>query len=80
MISTAVATVIKMMEALPEGTQNQVVEHLRKYIAEMQDEAEWDGLFNSTQQQLGAAARRARQEMAAGLAEPMDDDDERFFS
>ena len=72
MISTAIATVIKMLEPLPEATQNQVVEHLREYIAEMQNEVAWDTLFKGTQQQLAAAARRARQEIAAGQAEPMD--------
>ena len=72
MMSTAIATVIKMLETLPETTQNQVVEHLREYIAEMQDDIEWDIQFQRTQQQLVVAARQARQEIAAGLAEPMD--------
>jgi hypothetical protein len=72
MMSTAIATVIKMLETLPETTQNQVVEHLREYIAEMQDDIEWDIEFRRTQQQLVVAARQARQEIAAGLAEPMD--------
>ena len=34
--SAAVTTVVKMMETLPENTQNLVVEHLREYIATMQ--------------------------------------------
>jgi hypothetical protein len=72
MMSTAIATVVKMLETLPETTQNQVVEHLREYIAEMQDDIEWDIQFQRTQQQLVVAARQARQEIAAGLAEPMD--------
>ena len=38
MTSTAIATVVKMMESLPEATQNQVAEHLRSYIAEIRDE------------------------------------------
>lgn len=72
MMSTAIATVVKMLETLPETTQNRVVEHLREYIAEMQDDVEWDIQFQRTQQQLVVAARQARQEIAAGLAEPMD--------
>ncbi len=72
MTSTAIVTMAKMMETLPEPAQNQLVEHLRDYIAEIQDEAQWDVLFNSTQEQLIAAARRARQEIAAGQAEPLD--------
>jgi hypothetical protein len=72
MASTAIATIVKMLEALPETTQNQVVEHLREYIAEMQDEIQWDISFKKTQQQLIAAAQRAKQEIAAGHAAPMD--------
>ena len=72
MSSTAVVTVTKMMEALPESAQDQVVEHLRTFIVEMQDEIRWDALFKKTQKQLIAAARRAREEIAAGHAKPMD--------
>ena len=72
MVSTAIITVVKMLETLPETTQAQVVEHLREYIAEMQDDAEWDIQFQETQEQLVAAARQAKQEIAASLAEPMD--------
>lgn len=32
MVSTAIATVVKMMETLPEDTQDQVVEHLRRLL------------------------------------------------
>ena len=72
MVSTAIITVVKMLETLPETTQAQVVEHLREYIAEMQDDAEWDIQFQETQEQLVATARQAKQEIAASLAEPMD--------
>jgi uncharacterized membrane protein len=72
MMSTAIATMVKMLEALPETTQAQIVEHLREYIAEMQDDGEWDTQFQRTQKQLVAAARQTKQEIAAGLAEPMD--------
>lgn len=72
MASNAVTTITQMMEALPEAIQNQVVEHLREYIAELQDELRWDASFNNTQEQLIAAARRAKQEIAEGKAEPMD--------
>jgi len=72
MTSTAIATVIKMMEPLPEVTQNQVVEHLKNYIVEIQDEIQWDITFQQSQKQLVEAARRARREIAEGLAVPMD--------
>lgn len=68
MSSPAIATVTKMMEALPETAQDQVVDHLREYLAEMESELQWDNLFKNTQPQLIAAARRARQEIAQGLA------------
>ena len=74
MASTAVATVMKMMESLPEPVQDQVVEHLREYLEDLQDELRWDNLFKRTQPQLVAAARRAKREIAEGRAEPMDYD------
>ena len=72
MASPAIATLVKMMESLPDGSQDQVVEHLRDYIADLQDELEWDIAFKTTQPQLVAAARRAKQEIADGLAKPFD--------
>ena len=74
MSSTAIATVIKMMESLPETAQDQVVEHLREYLEDLQDELQWDTLFKKTQPQLIAAARQAKKEIAEGLAQPMDYD------
>ena len=74
MSSAAIVTVVKMMESLPENAQDQVVEHLREYLEDMQDEMQWDALFKKTQPQLVAAARRARQEMAQGHAKPLDYD------
>lgn len=67
-----ILTVVKMMESLPVTTQKRVVEHLRDYLAEMDDEAEWDALFAGTQPQLAAEGRRARAEIEQGMAEPMD--------
>ena len=61
-----------MIETLPEVLQDQVVEHLREYIAELEDELRWETSFNNTQDQLIEAARRAKKEIAAGKAEPMD--------
>ena len=74
MSSTAIATVIKMIESLPEPVQDQVVDHLREYLEDLQDELQWDSLFKETQQQLVAAARRAKQEIAEGHAKAMDYD------
>lgn len=72
MASNAIITITQMMESLPEALQNQIVEHLREYITELQDELRWEASFNNTQEQLIMAARRAKQEIAEGKAEPMD--------
>lgn len=70
--TAAIMTVTKMLESLPEAMQEQVVEHLREYLADLQDEMKWESLFEQTQPQLVAAARRAKQEIAQGHAQPMD--------
>ena len=70
MSSEAIATVVKMMELLPESTQNQIVEHLRTYLMEAQDELRWDELFNKTQSKLVAMARLAKKKVAEGKACP----------
>ncbi len=75
MSSEAIATVVRMMDSLPDTAQDQVVEHLRAYLLEMQDEARWDTLFAKKQPGLIAAARRAKREIAEGKAKPMDYDD-----
>lgn len=68
MSSAAIATVIKMMESLPEAAQERVVDHLREYIEDLSDELQWDISFKNTQQQLVSAAQRARQDIAQGQA------------
>jgi len=74
MTSMAIATAVKLLESLPEAEQARVVDHLREYVTELQDEAAWDELLNKTQPQLLAAARLAKQQIAAGLAKPLDED------
>lgn len=65
MSSTSIATVVKMMNDLPDPAQEQVAEHLREYMEDLQNELRWDSLFRRTQPQLIAAARRAKREMSA---------------
>lgn len=72
MASNAITTMTRMMETLPDFMQNQIVEHLREYIAEMQDELQWEVAFKNTQDELIKAAQRAKQEISEGKAEPMD--------
>ena len=63
-----------MMESLQESARQQVVDHLREYFEEVQDELRWDAVFEKTQPQLIAVARRAKREIASGQARPMDYD------
>jgi hypothetical protein len=72
MSSMAITTVVKMMETLSETEQNLVIERLREYIAEVQDEDKWEMAYQTTQKGLIAAARLAKQEIADGCSEPMD--------
>ncbi|MBP6015081.1 MAG: hypothetical protein KA586_00015 [Candidatus Promineofilum sp.] len=74
METAAIYTVVKMMEALPESTQDRVVDLVREYLADLEDEAEWDELFATTQSQLQGFARQARREIEEGKAELMDYD------
>ena len=72
MSSTAITTMTRMMESLPETTQLRVVDHLRYYIEDLQDEIKLNSSFKETQPQRITAARRARQEIAEGRTKPMD--------
>jgi hypothetical protein len=65
------AGIVEMMESLPETLQQQVVEYLKEYIADLKDELQWDESFKKTQPQLVAAAQRAKQEIAEGKAQEM---------
>lgn len=75
MSSEAITTVVKMMESLPEPAQNQIVDHLRNYLMEVQDELRWDELFNKTQPKLIAMARLAKKQIAEGKARSLDYDE-----
>jgi hypothetical protein len=75
MASAATATVMKMIEALPESVQDRVVERLRDYIEDARDEMRWDESFARSEDTLMAAARKARAEISRGLAVPLNPDD-----
>jgi hypothetical protein len=72
MSSPAVTTIVKMVESLPDDLQEKVADHIRDYIADLEEERRWDESFKRTQEGLVAAARKAKQEIAAGKALPMD--------
>ncbi|HJW90053.1 MAG TPA: hypothetical protein VJ436_05380 [Anaerolineales bacterium] len=61
MSSAEIATIVKMIESMPEPAQQRVIDHLREYIEELQDETRWDSLVEKTQPKLIKAARHARQ-------------------
>lgn len=71
MTTAPIATVVALMQTLPEAEQQQLVEQIKRYLAEMHDEDRWDALVETTRPKLKAAARQARQDIAAGLAQPM---------
>jgi hypothetical protein len=72
MSSPAITTIVKMVESLPDDLQEKVADHIREYIADLEDEQRWDASFKRTQENLVAAARKAKQEIAAGQSVPMD--------
>ena len=61
-----------MMESLPEDKQDKIVEHLREYIQDLQDEQKWNESFNKSQDKLIAVAKLAKQQIAEGKAKTMD--------
>ena len=71
MSAEAITTVVKMMETLPDEAQSQVVERVKNYIANLQDELRWDEHFKKTQSHLIQKARLAKQQMAEGYAKPL---------
>ena len=72
MSSPAINTIIKMMESLPEDKQDKIVEHLREYIQELQDEQKWNNSFHKSQDKLIVAAKLAKQQIKEGKTQPMD--------
>ena len=67
MSSAAIKDLVEIVEALPSEVQEQVVEHLREYIADLEDERRWDESYSRTQSALVAAAQKAKQERTAFL-------------
>jgi hypothetical protein len=74
MSAAAITTIVKMVESLPDDLQEKVAEHVREYIADFEDEAKWEYLYQRTNNNLVAAARQAKREIAEGKSVPMDYD------
>ncbi len=72
MSSSAITTIVKMLESLPDDLQERVADHIREYITDLEDEARWGSSFKKSQDRLVAAAQQAKREIAEGRAMPMD--------
>jgi hypothetical protein len=48
MSSPAIATIVKMVESLPSDAQERLADHIRDYIAELDDEMRWNDSFKRT--------------------------------
>mgnify|MGYP003471671164 len=73
--SSAITTVVQILEDLPESAQQRVIDHLREYLEDISDELQWDATIERTRPQLAAAARRAKEEIGRGLAKPLELDE-----
>ena len=72
MSSAAITTIVKMIESLPDHLQEQVAEHVREFIADLDDDAQWESSFKQTRNSLIAAAKQAKREIAEGQSVPLD--------
>ena len=72
-MTKAIETAIKLLETFPESIQEHLVEELRRFAMEAQDEAKWGEQFTRNSG-LKAAARKAREEITRGEAVDMDFD------
>ncbi len=65
-------TIARMVQSLPESLQVIVLEELKEIVAEKIDEAEWNMQFEQKQDQLITAAKKVKEQIAAGKVEEMD--------
>ena len=70
MSSAKIATIVTMIETLPDDLQDKLVEHIREFITDLDSEARWESSFDRTRSNLVAAARKAKQEIAQNKAVP----------
>ena len=74
MSAATIDTIARMVESLPESTQEKVAAHLREYIEDLRDDAQWAETFWNTQPELTTLAREAKAAYGQGLGRPMDYD------
>ena len=59
-------------ETIPESMQNSVLDEIQAVITEKHDELEWNIQFQQSQENLIAASKKVKDEIATGMAKPMD--------
>ena len=59
-------------ETIPESMQNSVLDEIQAVITEKHDKLEWNIQFKQSQENLIAAAKKVKDEIATGMAKPMD--------
>ncbi|NEQ37743.1 MAG: hypothetical protein F6K40_16315 [Okeania sp. SIO3I5] len=67
-----IATIVKILESVPDAQQEKIIQHLREYIADIEDELKWDKSFQKTQNKLVEVARLAKQQIPQGKRQTMD--------
>jgi len=70
-MTKAIETAVKLLESLPEITQESLVEELRRLALDAQDKAQWDAAL-ANNKGLKAAAQQARAGITEGQAKDMD--------
>ena len=65
-------TIDKMIKTIPESMQSSVLDEIQAVITEKHDELEWNIQFQQSQENLIAAAKKVKDEIATGIAKPMD--------
>jgi len=72
MSAETMTTITKMIELLPDNYQEKVVEHLREYISDLEDDIKWEIKFKNTKSQLTDIAQKVKNQIAEGKTEEFD--------
>lgn len=72
MSTATIETITRMLEEFPESVQDQAVEHLREYLADITDDLRWDESFDRTSEKLAETARHVKEQFKTGKTESFD--------
>ena len=67
-----ITTIIKIIESIPDSHQEKIIEYLKEYIADIQDELKWNQSFQKTQNKLVEVATQVKEKIIQGEAKTMD--------